>query len=378
MTGFWIAAAAITLATLALLLRPLFRHPPPPDAEASHDVTVYRDQFAEIERDLAAGLLTDKEADAARAETGRRLLAADRRAERSAARRGGARALPTAVAIALLLPLGATGVYFALGAPGAPDLPLAERRDDPGMAAAEARARTERLVAALAERQRQTPDDVRGWILLARSLTALERYQEAAGAYGQAAELTGRADLLAAQGEALIAAADGQVTPGARARFEAALAKDPAEARARYYLALAESQDGRRQAAFDGWAALLRDAPPDAPYIATLHARLRALGPELDIDVAPLLAAKPIPSESDRDTDAETSGEARKAMIERMVAGLAARLEEAPDNLEGWLMLGRSYAVLGRPDEARRAFTRALDLDPDNQAAREGLAALAR
>jgi len=376
-TGFWIAAATITLATLALILRPLFRRPPPPDVEADHDLSVYRDQLDEIARDRAAGLLSEAEAEAARAETGRRLLAADRQAGRPAPGESRAR-LPAAIVIALLLPLGAAGVYLGLGNPAAPDLPLAERRNDAGMAAATARARTERLVSTLAERLRQAPDDLRGWVLLARSLTALARYREAAGAYGQAAELSGRADLLAAQGEALMAAADGQVTPGARAKFDAALAKDPTEARARYYLALAEAQAGRRQAAFDGWAALLRDAPADAPYIATLHARLSELAPALGVEVAPLLADKPIPANEGAAPGDGMTDEQRAALIDAMVARLSARLEADPADLEGWLMLGRSYMVLERPDEARDAFRRALALDPDNRAARAALDALDR
>lgn len=45
--------------------------------------------------------------------------------------------------------------------------------------------------------------------------------------------------------------------------------------------------------------------------------------------------------------------------VERMVDGLAKRLESEPDNGKGWVMLARSYKIMGRVQEAEQAFARA-------------------
>ncbi|MEW6163786.1 MAG: c-type cytochrome biogenesis protein CcmI [Pseudomonadota bacterium] len=52
--------------------------------------------------------------------------------------------------------------------------------------------------------------------------------------------------------------------------------------------------------------------------------------------------------------------------IERMVAGLAARMEKEPDNLQGWAMLARSYKAMGRIPDAVRAYERAGKLVDEN------------
>ena len=54
--------------------------------------------------------------------------------------------------------------------------------------------------------------------------------------------------------------------------------------------------------------------------------------------------------------------------VEKMVAGLAAKMEQDPSNLKGWAMLARSYKVMGRPVEAEKAYDRAgAYLDGDAQ-----------
>ena len=62
------------------------------------------------------------------------------------------------------------------------------------------------------------------------------------------------------------------------------------------------------------------------------------------------------------------SAEERNQMIAAMVDGLAERLKQNPDDLEGWQRLGQSYAVLGRHDEARDAYGEAAKLAPDDTA----------
>ena len=87
---FWIVAAAMTAAVTALVLTPLLRSRqavgPGAESRASYDMEVYRDQLAELERDVARGVIDDRQAQAARAEIGRRMLAVAEEGKREAAR----------------------------------------------------------------------------------------------------------------------------------------------------------------------------------------------------------------------------------------------------------------------------------------------------
>jgi cytochrome c-type biogenesis protein CcmH len=245
----------------------------------------------------------------------------------------------------------------------------------------------------LAARLANEPNDLDGWLLLARTYGALGRFAEAARVYGQAMEKGfDGAELHAAQGEALTAAADGTVTPEARQAFAAALERDPAEPRARYYGGMAMAQDGRLREAVTVWSALLREAPPEASWRDFVAGQVRqataALGedpPSEAVETAPPMAGAPGPSQGDVEAAGQMSDEERVAFIRSMVERLAARQEAQPDNLEGWLRLVQAYGVLGEVDRAQAALARAealvrdLPADAPNraavEAARQGLPA---
>jgi len=375
---FWPLAALLTAICVGLLLRPLLRRAATapevdgngkggaeaPPERADYDIGVYRDQLGEIDRDRDRGLLSATEAEAARLEVQRRLLAADRRrrpARPAGQRRRGARA--AALAVTLLLPLGGLGLYLQLGAPDLPSLPLAQRGAEVERLA-EMRGLTERLQRRLA----QEPDDLRGWELLARSRAELGQWAEAAEAYRQAVARGGveRAGLQSALGEAVTAAADGVVTPEARAAFDTALALDPSEPRARYYRALALQQAGRQREALDAWLELAADTPADAGWRPLLRQQItagaEALGLPLGalrIPEGPAAPAVPGPSAEDLAAAEDLSPQEREAYVRSMVEGLATRLEEQPDDLDGWLRLVQARLVLGEPEAALAALRRA-------------------
>jgi cytochrome c-type biogenesis protein CcmH len=289
------------------------------------------------------------------------------------------------LAVAVILPVLALGLYAGLGAPGLPGAPadgrhaaldaalgaggMAEGGDGPDMAA---------LVDQLAERMKDKPDDVRGWLLLARSYGTLGRYQDSADAYAKAlARGAGDGDqgaeAHAAYGEALTAAADGQITMAAKAAFDAALARDPAEPRARFYLALAKAQSGDVEAALADWVRLEAEAPADAPWRVAVTDQIERAAAALGRDPAALPGRVPPatpdsmpagPDDSDMAAAAEMTPEERDAFVRSMVDRLAGRLQEAPDDLDGWLRLARAYGVLGEADNARQAWARAADLAP--------------
>jgi len=353
--ALWFPLALMTAAAVFVVLWPLGRRRV--SLVAGGDVAVYRDQMRELERDRAAGLIGLAEADAARVEVSRRLIAAADAAERAPP----AAASPwrrrfAAVAAGVALPIGALGLYLALGAPGLPDQPLAARTNG--------QPNNHSLASMLAQIEahlERNPQDGRGWQVVGPVYMRIGRFDDAVKARRNALRLLGpsaprEADL----GEALVAAANGVVTADAKAAFDRALAFEPADPRARFFVGLAAEQDGQQAQAAAIWRDLLAHAPADAPWAPVVRESLARL------DGQP--AAAPGPSDADVAAAADLSAEQRTRMVRGMVARLAERLAHDGSDLDGWVRLVRAYAVLGENDRARGAAAdarRALADDAD-------------
>jgi cytochrome c-type biogenesis protein CcmH len=362
----WFALALMTAAAVLAVLWPLARRGR--ELRSGSDVAVYRDQLEEIERDRAAGLIADSEAAGAKVEVSRRLIAA---ADAPAASPGNAAAVTRrrrAVAVAALvaLPLGAVGIYLALGSPLLPDQPLAAR-----LVEARANQSMETLIAQVEAHLAQRPDDGRGWEVIAPVYLRLGRFDDAVKARRNALRLNGdSAEREAALGEALVFGANGVVTAEAKSAFEKAVALDPAHVQARYFLGLAAEQDGDLSRAAATWRALIESASPDAPWIEFVRgalARVEGAGASAGAAGAGGGAGSG-PSEEQVAASSELSPEQRKLMIQGMVDRLAERLNRDGSDVEGWLRLVRSYMVLGQADKARAAAAdarRALAGDPN-------------
>jgi cytochrome c-type biogenesis protein CcmH len=376
--GLAVALVGLTMLALAVLLVPLLLRRRRGESREAYNLAVYRDQLGEIDRDLARGLLNAEQAEAARTEIGRRILALPVPATPSSAA-----TTPFAVATiaVLLLPFAAWLLYARLGSPALPDQPFAER-------AAAARAVAEaaphldigEALAKLSAHLKEHPDDLRGWLILARAELRLGRYPEAVEAYRHAVDLSGRrADIVGDWGEAQVLAADGTVTPAAREAFEAGLGDPETAPRARYYLALAQLQHGDTKAALQAWVDLVGDAPADADWLPLVRQRIVEAAASLGVDPAGLKTSSGMPSQAavaaTAQATANSSPEERRAMILAMVGNLAARLEKEPDDVEGWARLGRSYMVLNQPDKAREAYAHALKLKPDDAALKQAFEA---
>lgn len=372
----WLAIIAMALVAGAALLFPLLRTRAKHDRRADYDLEVYRDQLAELERDLARGVIGEDEAKAARAEIGRRMLAVSQDQSGPSAAPAPSPARPLAIAVAAAVPALAVALYLGLGSPQIPSLPLSARNATEGASAQAARDELARRVANLAQRLQTNTEDLRGWLLLARSLDQLDRNSEAVTAWRQVMRLSGdSAEHSGEYGEALVRAADGVVTPDARAAFERVLAADPLDARARFYVGLAQAQSGDSRAALQSWTDLVAIAPPDAPYLSTVRERIRRTAGEAHIDPdtikpSPELrrlaeAASRGPSAADMEAMQRMSPEERQKAIRGMVEGLAARLEAQPSDIEGWRRLGRAWRVLGEREKSAQAFAKAAALAPD-------------
>lgn len=351
---FWLIAAVLTVLTLVALLAPLWRRRTRDDSRTEHDLAVYRDQLAELKTDLARGVLAQADADAAKLEIQRRILRAGGESEgrpASASRFGAA----AATIVVLLVPVLTGSLYWFLGRPDLPERLMA--RADQAPESPVGVPEIEGLVDKLRARLEAEPGDVRGWMLLARSYIMLQRYDEAAGAFTRASALQpSDPDPLLGRGEAEVFAADGMVTQRAEATFRAVLALDPKHPGARYYLALGRSQAGQLREALDAWLALAADSPADAPWQEALQAQIRDTARALNIDPATVLpkataTAEAAPPEVDV-----------RAMVDR----LAARLQQSPDDFDGWMRLGRARGVLQEFGASNEAYANALRLRPED------------
>ncbi|MFN4275628.1 MAG: c-type cytochrome biogenesis protein CcmI [Ferrovibrio sp.] len=373
----WLGFALLALVALAFLLWPLLRHRHAEAGRKVHDLAVYRAQLDEVAQEQARGALTEAEASAAKLEIQRRLLRADAATDLAVPKQSG-RGIRIATMIVLaLVPLLGGGLYLALGRPDAAEFNLAQARIR-AEREAQLRQDTERMISQLRERLAASPDRADGWLLLGRSLLLTERPAEAVEALDRAIVLQpGEVEAYALRAEALTLAADGSVTDAAQRDFRAVLERDPQHPGARYYLGLARLQQGDTRGAYDDWYALAADSPADAPWLETVHGRLRELAPRLGVALAQAVP-QPRPAEAPDRSQVEAAQQMSEAdraeMIRGMVDRLAERLKENPDDADGWLRLARAREVLGEMDAAREALRRAVALQPGRVESRVALA----
>ncbi len=385
MTALIAVALAMTVAAVAAVAWPLLRRDAKPAAKrADYDLAVYRDQLNEIDRDRERGLLDAAEAEAARIEVQRRMLAA-------ADAGGGGEAAPPvagrvlAGGLAAAVAAAAFAIYFTLGSPDVPNFPFAARNvggDIVAQGASPEHAEVAGLAAKLAARLKDDPKDLEGWLLLARTYGTIGDLVKAAQAYRHAVQLSdGRTDIAGMYGEALVRANNGQVTQEAFTLFNDIVKVEPFDPQARYYVGLALAQQNRVQDALQAWVDLRALSPKGAPWLDIVNDQIGRAETELKIaagSVQPTAAAlalakqrpaaaapqtpaapgQPGPSAEDMQAASQMSAGDREQMIRSMVGRLAERLKQTPDDLAGWQRLANSYRVLGETEKAAEAQAR--------------------
>ncbi|TAV72982.1 c-type cytochrome biogenesis protein CcmI [Rhizobium leguminosarum] len=379
---FWILVAALTAALAVILLYPLLRGAKAADNIRAGEAAVYRDQLRELDRDLDGGLITPEEADYARAEIGRRLIAvsADEPAQTPKPAR---HHRFTEAFVLLVLPVLGLCLYLTTGRPDLPSQPLEARLENPGNDVAVLITKAERHLAV-------NPDDGKGWDVLAPIYFRTMRVNDAQLAYRNAIRLLGpspvRLDGLA---ETLMAVSDGVVTEEARQVLEQSLTLEPDNPRARFYIALSMEQAGRPNEARQAFETLAKQSPADAPWLPLVNEHIAMnggakAGANLAAPGANLAAPGANPAAPGNPTQqdvaaAETMNAGdRQQMIRGMVESLDAKLSEDPNNFEGWMRLVRSYAVLNDKDRAAGALKRGLAAFPPPGEQGRQLLALAR
>lgn len=377
MTLWIILTVMVALAVVGLVI-PLVRRYEAAADSRSATLAVLKDQLMEIDGQEKAGTATPAEAEALRSELRRRMLA-EAREGGEVARPYGAQSLGRfAFAMAAVVALAATGLYAMMGRPdlvGAPG-PQASPAAGAGTAAAAGGASDiDGLISGLEQKMAANPDDPEGWRMLGWSYFQTGRFGEAANAYRRAVAIAPQGPgYQSAFGEALVQAAQGSVTPEAAAAFEAAKALDPADARARYFLAVLKDQRGDRAGALADWIGLLNEAPADAPWAPDLRGFVERIAKEDGIDLAgrlkpapaaalPGMPAAAMPAAPARGPSQDEVKAAmampegdRQAMVRGMVDGLAARLQSSPRDADGWVRLMRARMVLGEPAAATAAL----------------------
>ncbi|MDG1972934.1 MAG: c-type cytochrome biogenesis protein CcmI [Paracoccaceae bacterium] len=371
---FWIIAIGAAVLTTLIVALPLLRGREDAAPRAAHDVQVFRDQLTELDRDVARGAVTAEDADATKLEIQRRLLAADAEMREAAGAQSAPAGLSRGLAVLVLIAIpGATGIlYYDLGAPGAQDTPFAARADEgrPGQEEAEKMmagrelappagddvAEFEKLVVQLEARIKASPDDAQGVFLYARSLMNLGRFADAWPQFERLVELgEASAEIYAGLTEGQILAAGGYISPEAETNLLQIMKYQPTNPSARYYLGRLHIQAGEPELARTIWEELMRESPPDAPWVAPIQREMAELGRTL----GPL----PGPTQQEMQAAGNIPAEERQSMVQGMVASLATRLAEEGGSMEEWQQLIRSYSVLGDPkaaqaamDAARKAF----------------------
>lgn len=367
---FWILVAILTAAVAVVLILPLMRAGEAPSSPHSHDIEVYRDQLDELKRDQDSGLIASDDAELARAEIARRLLAAgesDRVVTPAVSPRRGANRLAQAFVL-LCLPAVGLCLYLLTGSPGVPAQPLAARLADPN-------GDINVLIAKAENHLAVNPNDGAGWDLLAPIYMRNGRIEEAVDAYDRAIRLLGPTPArLGGYAEALVVQSDGLVTTKAQEALQQALALDPNDPRSEFYLALGLKQEGKKDEALTAFSRLVATSPADAPWLPLVKQHVA----ELTGAAAASAAAPGNPSAEDVAAAENMSSGDRQEMIRGMVESLESRLKQNPDNLEGWVRLIRSHVVLDQRDKAAAALKEGLKTFPADGDGGKQLLALAR
>lgn len=365
----WIVLTVLTSLAVAGLTVPLVRRYDVAPARETN-VAILKRQLGEIDAQEASGALTHDEAEGMRVEINRRILA-EGRVNEGASRALSAASMPwVAIAVAGVVALAATGLYAVIGRPdlSAPRAPQAMQAQTDASGHPIADIAT--MVGQLEEKMRANPNDPKGWSMLGWSYAATGRPADSAKAYARAAALDpANADYLSAEGDALVNAAQGQVTPDALAVFQTALKIDPTDPRSRYYIALHEDQIGKHDQAMADWIALLKSAPPGAPWAGQVRDYVERIAQQRHIDLTgklPPVTASAMPDANAQAGAGPTPDQVqsasqmpagdRQAMIQGMVDKLAGELKANPHNPDGWMRLMRARMVLGEPDKAAAAY----------------------
>lgn len=379
MITFSIAAVLLSALAAVLILQRASGAARQTDADPT--LALYRRQLSEIDDLAERGLLAEGELKAARAEAARRLLGAAKTAEPAAAEAGQPRASRPlrllVLAGAVAAPALAVALYMMLGKPGLPDQPFAARLNAWKQGDASQLSPGE-MAAVLQTVVKERPKDAEAMYYLSRAQLAEGNVPAAVESTRKALRLQPDDDgLWSTLGGLLMLQGNGEVTQPAQAAFRQAVKLNPKSVPARYYLGRARIAGGDLNGGLADWRALAADMPAEAPERQQLDAEIIATAKAGHLVAPQKSQAEPPQQQAEAGGGAEALAGALTGQApqggpgaggpgagggpdpRQMVAALAARLEQNPNDLPGWSRLIRSYAVLGDPDKMKQAQDRA-------------------
>ena len=353
---------------------------------ANSNLAVFRDQLEEINRDLEVGRIHKAEADAAKAEVERRILRElDEQTKtgrfKLSPSQTHSKPLAFPILLGLLAVVASISLYLTLGRAGFDDAPLSVRQkiqsvSPPNNVASGDTIEEGRAALAKLEKRLEThPNDLKGWVMLARIQRALGDYKSSALSFERAIKVADQgksADLLSDYGEALVFEAFGVVSPRAIEIFKEALVLDEGDIKSRFYIAASRSQSGDYVGAIGLWRGLVVDAPPGAPWLDAVREQIsntavkngimpNSVAPERRVlgsdGLSGPIAGDVRPDQDSIDIVNKMDPANQQAFIRSMVQRLADKLDRNPEDVDGWIRLGRAYRVLGDNQKARRSFT---------------------
>lgn len=375
---FWLICAALGALAISAVLAPMWRSRSG-DSATDTDIDIYRDQLAEVDRDLARGTLDPAEAERTRTEISRRLLTADAATRSSATDAPHALTRLAVPVLAAALLLGTGALYWSLGAPGYGDVPRAQRiaigqdrRDNrPSQADAEAAnpetdaitnapVETGEILQALRAATFEKPDEIQAWAYLAQIEASVGNMQRAARAQertiamlGDTATNTDYVRLL----DFLVIGTGGYVSPEVEAIAVSILNNDPTNTAAQYYAGLMYAQNDRPDRAFGLWRQVVENGDQNDLHWRFAASQINDVAVQLGMDYA--LPDQRGPSDDDIAAAENMSPEDRQAMIQGMVGQLADRLATDGGPPQDWARLISSLVVLGENDAALRVLSEA-------------------
>ena len=398
---FWGIAGLLTLICVILVIWPLLRQKEVLETNVDYNLKVYKDQLSEVDKDFQLGRVDSKELDAIKTEIQRRILTENvevNQQNQSKKFTSTTYVIFTLVA-SFLIPSAAIGIYANFGSPGHPDVPLSKRADLPTPKTVEKTTSQEKepneqqagidnMITNLQEKLKVNPEDLQNWELLGRTLLIRKQYEAASDSLRQGVSIfPSSLELRATYAEALVLAAQGRISREALKQFKLVSKSIPKDPRVRYYLGLADYQQEKIELALQKWTTLLDETPQNAPWRKMLTSRIDQATKVLGIKTSepkqklaanqkstapsvnpanPSILKKGFQGPTSEDIRAAQtlSKNDRQEMINNMVEGLAAKLKDNPNNLNGWLRLSQSYKVLGKLEKSKQALIMAANLAP--------------
>lgn len=369
----WLMIVLLIGLTLGAMILPLYRGNDKLETRDAYDANIYKDQLRAIDRELEEGLIGEEEAEGARIEISRKLLAAADKAEEHPEIAAAGRRLSRrmAMGVALAVPLLAVGLYLHFGSPGLQDMPLEARLETPPE-----QQRLKTLIARAEQQLKSNPGDGRGWEIMAPIYLRHQMYDKAVDAFNNAIRLLGpSAERLTGLADAKVFANNGEVGDDVLPILKRAIKLNPDQSKAHFWLALHHEQKGRLEEAEKAYTDMLAKSMQGVSWRPIVQKRLdevrkqRGLPPKAiagvkqparpEIKLGDARAKSPPlkgPTAEDMRRAREMSPEDRQAMINTMVENLASRLRDEGGDLASWMRLVNAYNTLGKREEAEKAL----------------------